>query len=39
LASRIAWEIADIARLVETRENAIDNDVDGEWKIGAESVR
>ena len=29
------WEIADIVKLVEERQTAIDNDVDGEWKIGA----
>lgn len=32
------WEIADIVRLVEERQNAIDNDVDGAWKMGAESA-
>jgi IS1 family transposase len=33
------WEIADIVRLVEERQKAIDNDVDGEWKMGSESLR
>jgi len=33
------WEIADIVKLVEERQNAIDNDVDGEWKMGAEAMR
>lgn len=33
------WEIADIVRLVEERQKAIDNDSDGEWKMGAESLR
>jgi hypothetical protein len=31
------WEIADIVKMVEECQNAIDNDVDGERKIGAES--
>ena len=26
------WEIADIVKLVEERQSAIDNEVDGEWK-------
>ena len=33
------WEIADIVRLVEERQKAIDNDVDGEWKMGAKSLK
>jgi len=32
------WEIADIVKQVEERQKAIANDVDGEWKMGAESV-
>jgi hypothetical protein len=32
------WEIADIVRLVEKRQNAIDNHANGEWKMGAESL-
>jgi hypothetical protein len=38
-ATSSPWEIADIVRLVEERQNSIDNDVDGEWKMGAESLR
>lgn len=33
------WKIADIVRLVEERQNAIDSDLDGEWKMGAEAFR
>ena len=32
------WEVADIEKLVEERQNAIDDDVDGDWKMGAESL-
>jgi hypothetical protein len=31
------WKIADVVKLVEKRQKAIDNDVDGKWKMGAES--
>lgn len=32
-------EMASLVRLVEERHKAIDNEVDGEWKMGAESAR
>jgi hypothetical protein len=31
--------MASLVRLVEERHKAIDNEVDGEWKMGAESAR
>jgi hypothetical protein len=31
-------KIADIVRLVEGRQTAIDNDADAEWKMGSASI-
>jgi hypothetical protein len=33
------WDIADIVKLAEERQKALETDVESDWKMGAESLR